>query len=187
MKILTTFIISMCVLSAKAQTITHSRFLLSDKADSFRSIELEINNKYVIGLSGTGDIQYLENLEGDELFEGDCERLGFPIKFYDTYDIHDISGRLKSIGNIKIAFNNTFDMHDISGSLKSIGSINIKYYNTFDMHDPEGKIKSVGNVSIKYYNVFDHDRQFGQIKSITGNNDILRVRSRLNRFEVIRY
>jgi hypothetical protein len=187
MKILITFLISFCIITAKAQTITHSHFLLSDAADSFRSIELEINSKYVIVISGTGDILYMETLDGDELFEGDCVSLGFPIKFYDTYDIHDISGRIKSIGNIKIAYNNTFDIHDIKGTLKFIGDVKINYYNTVDIHDPKGKVKSVGNVSVKYYNVFDPGRVFGQIKSITGNSDQLTVRSRPNRYEISGY
>ena len=159
----------------RAQSITKARFILSRECDNFRSIELELDDKYLVGISSTGDLEYVETLNGEELFEGDCERQGIPIKYYTNFDIHDIPGRIKSIGNIKIAYNNTFDIHDISGTLKSIGDIHIKYYNTFDIHDPKGKVKSVGNVNIKYYNSFDWDRKFGEIKCISGNSSLLAV------------
>ena len=160
---------------AQAQSITKARFILSRDYNSFRAIELELNNHYLVGISSDGDLEYIETLTGEELFEGDCERQGIPIKYYTTFDIHDIPGRLKSIGNIKISYNNTFDIHDINGTLKSIGNIPIKYYNTFDIHDPTGKVKSVGNVSIKYFNPFDINRKFGEIKSIAGNSSRVAV------------
>ena len=163
------------IASAQAQSITKARFILSRDYSSFRAIELELNNQYVIGISSDGDLEYIETLTGDELFEGDCERQGIPIKYYTTFDIHDIPGRLKSIGNIKISYNNTFDIHDVKGTLKSIGNIPIKYYNTFDIHDPKGQVKSVGDVQIKYFNTFDTNRRFGEIKSIAGNSSRVSV------------
>ena len=160
---------------AKAQTITNARFWLSENAQSFRLIELEINNLYRFAFDGKGEIKYIESLSGDEIFEDDCRNIGLPIEYYSRFDIHDIPNRVKSIGGIKITYNNSFDIHDKKGSLKSVGDIQIKYYNTFDIHDPQGKVKSVENVSIKYYNKFDSDRKFGDIKSVSGNSSLIKV------------
>ena len=161
--------------TGNAQTITHARFILSRECNTFSSIDLEINEKYLISISESGRIQYLARKDGSDLFEEDCRELGIPISFFDSSDIHDIPGLIKSIGGIQIAYNNRFDIHDVSGTIKSIGDIQIKYYNRFDLNDPKGKVKSVGNVLIKYYNSFDRDDWYGEIKSIEGNNSRLAV------------
>jgi len=158
-----------------AQTITRARFVLSPQAEGFRTIDLEINNRYYLGIGGEGEILYIETKAGAELLDEDCEKLGFPIRYYDKFDIHDIPGRIKSIGNIKITYNNVFDIHEVKGSLKTIGDMAIRYYNTFDIHDPKEKVKSVGKVQIKYYNEFDAGNNFGGIKSVTGNTSALTV------------
>ncbi|MBC7757611.1 MAG: hypothetical protein H7069_02055 [Phormidesmis sp. FL-bin-119] len=183
MKKLFLILILFFTLSAKSQTITHARFVLAQESDSFQSIDLEIDDKFAIGISGEGELLYIETLEGNELFEGDYERLGIAVKYYTNFDIHDIAGRLKSIGNIEIKFNNAFDIHDLKGTIKSIGDLEVKYYNVFDIHDPKGSVKSVGNVSFKYYTVFDPDRKFGELKSISSNTKRLSVIARKKHYD----
>ncbi|WP_276483992.1 hypothetical protein [Paraflavitalea pollutisoli] len=159
-------------LLSQAQSITAARFVLTPRADNFRTIELELNGALLVGLTGHGALQYVTTLEGEPLPAAECATL---IKYYDQFDIHDIPGRVKSVGDVKITYNNTFDIHDVKGSLKSVGDIAVKYYNTFDIHDPQGKVKSVGNVTIRYYNSFDPDALQGRTKSIEGNSDQLLV------------
>lgn len=173
MKRILLFVIFCCAVAVShAQTITRARFSLSYRSDNFRFIELELNNRLLVGLNGNGDIIYMTTLDGRDAYNTDS----LPeIAYYDKFDIHDIPGRVKSIGNIKIAYNNVFDVHDVKGTLKSIGDIQVKYYNVFDIHDPKGKVKSVGDVSIVYYNKFDADQLFGKIKSIKGNNQRISV------------
>lgn len=141
--------------------------MLNHRADNFRSIELELDNGLQVGITGNGALLYVTDEYGEDLPPGEYQDL---ISYYDRFDIHDIPGRIKSIGAIKIAYNNTFDIHEKAGTLKSIGDIQVKYYNTFDIHDPKGKVKSVGKVSVKYYNAFDPDTLEGMIKSIEGNS-----------------
>lgn len=159
-------------LLSRAQSITQARFILSPRADNFRTIELELNGSLLVGITGHGALQYVTTIDGEPLPAAECATL---IKYYDQFDIHDIPGRIKAIGDVKIAYNNTFDIHDVTGTLKSVGDIQVKYYNSFDIHDPQGKVKSVGKVSIKYYNSFDPDRLQGRIKSIEGNSDQVAV------------
>lgn len=160
---------------AKSQTITQARFKISNKTKGFTSIDLVINNSIYIGIEDDGSIAYIESEDCDINTPNDLEKLGIGITFYDSFDIHDIPGKLKSIGGIKVTYYNNFDIHDERGRLKSIGDIQIKYYNTFDIHDPRGKVKSVGNVSITYYNSFDTSYPFGYVKSIEGNTERVKV------------
>lgn len=171
------FLLSLIFIAAfaKAQTITQARFRISNKTKGFTSIDLVINNTIYVGIEDDGSIAYIESENDDINTPFDLERLGLPITFYGTSDIHDIPGKIKSIGNIKFTYYNVFDIHDERGNLKSIGDIEIKYCNTFDIHDPKGKVKSVGPVTIKYYNVFDQSFPFGYVKSIEGNTARIKV------------
>lgn len=109
---------------------------------------------------------------GVAAYAAECTAL---IKYYDQFDIHDIPGKVKSIGEVRIAYNNGFDIHDVKGTLKSVGDIRVQYYTNFDIHDPKGKVKSVGDVKIKFYNNFDLERLRGRLKSIEGNSDRVEV------------
>ncbi len=171
------FLLSLIFIAAfaKAQTITQPRFTISNKTKVFTSSDLVIKNNIYIGIADDGSIAYIESENDDINTPFDLEKLGLPISFYDTYDINDIPGKIKSIGNIKITYYNVFDINDERGNLKSIGDIQIKYYNTFDINDPKGKVKSVGPVDIKYYNSFDQSFPFGYVKSIEGNTARIKV------------
>ena len=160
---------------AVSQTITKASFRISNKSKTFEFIDLVLNDSILVGLSDSGEIDYIESTQGGEYGIEELEHLGYPVKFYGKFDIHDVPGKLKSIGNIKFAYNNVFDSNEAAGTYKSIGDIQIKYYNVFDIHDPQGKVKSVGKVSVKYYNVFDPNEVFGNIKSISGNTKTLGV------------
>ncbi|MES2829311.1 MAG: hypothetical protein V4687_14210 [Bacteroidota bacterium] len=161
-----------------SQTLNSANFKISDKRKGINFIDLIVNSDILIGISGDGDISYVDAEKDVEYYDGsDKEKAGkvkaignIQIDYYDSYDINDPKGKLKSIGNIKVVYNNSFDIHDKFGTLKSIGAVSVKYYNTFDIHDPEGQVKSIGNVNVTYYNSFDDKELFGRIKSIKGNS-----------------
>ncbi|MXV51248.1 hypothetical protein GS399_09735 [Pedobacter sp. HMF7647] len=165
-----TFIFSAIVTLANAQTITHARFKISNRNDGIQSVELLIDDRFYIGLTGNGGVDYIQLTTRTPLAVEDMDNLGMPLTWYDQSDIHDIPGKIKSIGGIQIVYNNVFDIHERKGTLKSIGDIPISYYNVFDIHDPQGKVKSIGKIQIEYYNAFDSKELFGRIKSIKGNS-----------------
>jgi len=160
---------------AKAQNIEQARFTISDDGETFRFIELTLDNGVRIGISDCAEISYLENDYHHDVHDSKQPNLDLPIKYYENSDIHDPHGKLKSIGDIVFKYNNVFDIHDKFGTLKSVGNIPIKYYNTFDIHDPKGKVKSVGEVQISYFNTFDIKERFGDLKSIKGNSSTIAV------------
>ncbi|MHA4895567.1 hypothetical protein ACXZ1K_12510 [Pedobacter sp. PWIIR3] len=160
------------------QTLNSANFKISDKRKGINSVDLVVNGDILIGISGDGEINYVDTEKDVEYFDGfDKDKAGkvksvgnIQIDYYDNFDINDPKGKIKSIGNIKILYNNSFDIQEKYGTLKSIGAITIKYYNAFDIHDPDGQVKSVGNVNVVYYNSFDDKELFGRVKSIKGNS-----------------
>lgn len=166
-----------------SQTLNSANFKISDKRKGINSIDLVVNSDILIGISGDGEINYVDTERDVEYFDGfDKDKAGkikaignVQIDYYDNFDINDPKGKVKSIGNIKIAYNNSFDIHEKYGTLKSVGTINILYYNAFDIHDPEGQVKSIGNVNVVYYNKFDDKELFGRVKSIKGNSKAVYV------------
>jgi hypothetical protein len=160
---------------AQAQNMTKARFTVSGEGDSFRFIELTLDNGMQVGIDDCREIAYIESTEDEHFADVSADDPKLPIKYYNEFDIHDSRGKIKSIGNIVFKYNNAFDIHDKFGTLKSVGNIPIRYYNSFDIHDPQGKVKSVGAVDIHYYNTFDINDRFGDLKSIKGNSSALSV------------
>lgn len=164
------------VLMIKAQQITAANFVLSKEGKGIRSIQLLLDDKIEVVVTGAGRIKYIGTTDGYPI--ENIDQMGPRVEYYTDFDIHDEKGKLKSIGNVAFKYNNNFDIHDVKGTLKSVGDIKISYYNTFDIHDPQGRLKSIGNVQIKYYNTFDINDRFGDIKSISGNTEELSVTTR---------
>ncbi|MGY4386129.1 hypothetical protein ACVWYN_003179 [Pedobacter sp. UYP24] len=166
-----------------AQTISSANFRISDKRKGINSVDLTLNGDILVGVSGDGEINYVDAEKDVEYYDssekekaGKIKAIGnIQIDYYDNFDINDPKGKLKSIGNIKFVYNNSFDISEKFGSLKSVGSILIKYYNGFDIHDPNGQVKSIGNVNILFYNAFDDKELFARIKSIKGNSKTVYV------------
>jgi len=165
----------------KAQTITAAHFRVSDKTQGFRSIELILNSKIIIGLGPEGNIFYVDQVDGnnsdnenengpsyDRFYntEGNPTSIASQaVTYFDGSD-KDKEGKIQSIGSIKFDYNDRFDVHDIKGRLKSIGNIKVTYNNTFDIHDKAGTLKSIGDIDIKYYNAFDINDPQGKVKSV---------------------
>lgn len=172
-KILLVVLLLFAVFTIKAQTITDANFVLAKQGRGIRAIQLVLDDKIEIVITGDGKIK--DVISFDDYSDRNLEEMGYRVEYYSNFDIHDKPGLIKSIGNIVFKYNNSFDIHDVKGTLKSVGDIKITYYNTFDIHDPQGRVKSIGDVQIKYYNKFDINDRFGEIKSITGNTNHLSV------------
>lgn len=162
----------------QAQTVTSARFFIDNSRDSFRYIELLLDNDVMVVIDDSGQIEQMESTRSGR--RNSIDRPDFRVSYYDRFDMHDPTGRIKSIGNLQFTYYNKFDIHDKFGLLKSIGDINIEYYNTFDINDPKGKVKLVGPVKIEYFNKFDRDEDFGRIKSIQGNTSRVSVMGKIN-------
>lgn len=168
---------------AFAQTLNSANFRISDKRQGINAVDLLFNGDILIGISGQGEINFVDAEKDVEYYDSsDKEKAGkiksignLTVDYYDMLDTNEPKGKLKSIGNIIFQYNNTFDINEKFGSMKSIGSITIKYYNGFDINDPNGQVKSIGSVTILYYNKLDDEDLFGRIKSIKGNSKTVSV------------
>lgn len=162
----------------QAQTVTSARFFIDNNRDSFRYIELLLDNDLMVVIDDSGQIESMESTRSGR--RNSIEGSEFRVRYYDQFDMHDPAGKIKSIGNLQFAYYNKFDIHDKFGLLKSIGDVKIEYYNTFDINDPKGKVKLVGPVKIEYFNKFDRSEDFGRIKSIQGNTSRVSVMGKRN-------
>lgn len=177
-KIFLSVLLLCTVFFSQAQTVTSARFFVDNNRDSFRYIELLLDNDVMVVIDDSGQIESMES--GRSGGRNSIDIPDFRVSYYDQFDMHDPIGKIKSIGNLQFTYYNTFDIHDKFGLLKSIGDIKIEYYNSFDINDPKGKVKLVGPVKIEYFNKFDRDEDFGRIKSIQGNTSRVAVMGRTN-------
>lgn len=134
----------------KSQSITSAKFVLYNMDKEIRSIELTLDNHTVIEMNSNGDISYI-NGHRENGTPSYIDNLS--IKYYSSFDIHDVQHGIKSIGDIQIKHNNAFDIHEEFGLIKSIGDLKIQHNNAFDIMGRKGEVKSIDGISLDSFNM----------------------------------
>ncbi|AZA84829.1 hypothetical protein C1637_18790 [Chryseobacterium lactis] len=132
---------------------------VSGKTFDLASVSLTVEG-FIITMDSQGAITdfYSPNQDGKiDYYDNDS--------FFDQYR----SGKIKSIGNVKIDYYDDMDKNSEKyGKLKSIGNIRFEYWdNPVFNKEKFGKVKRIGSYGIDYWpsDIIDNSR-YGKLKSI---------------------
>ena len=123
-------------------SLVYSQIIANVSAKNYdlQSVDITIGN-LIVQLNNVGEISGFQpkNSDGD-------------VDYYDNSNFESYrSGKLKTIGNLKIDYWDILDKSDVRfGKIKSIGNISIEYYDNFDT-EKSGKVKKIGNYQIDYW------------------------------------